>query len=81
MWAGEGSADQIIDARGLRQITDDSALTSAIDTLVAQFPEQIAKFKSGDEKIFQFLIGQLMKATKGKANPAQLNELLKTRLQ
>ena len=81
MWAGEGSADAIIDARGLRQITDDSALTSAIDTLVAQFPEQIAKFKSGDEKIFQFLIGQLMKATKGKANPAQLNELLKTRLQ
>ncbi len=80
MWSGEGSADAIIDARGLRQITDDSALTSAIDAVIAQFPEQIAKFKAGDEKIFQFLIGQLMKATKGKANPAQLNAMLKARL-
>ncbi|MDZ4813862.1 MAG: Asp-tRNA(Asn)/Glu-tRNA(Gln) amidotransferase subunit GatB [Pseudomonadota bacterium] len=80
MWAGEGSADAVIDARGLRQITDDGALTAAIDAVVAQFPEQVAKFKAGDEKIFQFLIGQLMKATKGKANPAQLNALLKQRL-
>ncbi len=80
MWAGEGSADAVIDARGLRQITDDGALAAAIDAIVAQFPEQVAKFKAGDEKIFQFLIGQLMKATKGKANPAQLNALLKQRL-
>ncbi len=80
MWAGEGSADAIIDARGLRQITDDGALSTAIDALIAQFPEQIAKFRAGDEKIFQFLIGQLMKATKGKANPAQLNQMLKSRL-
>ncbi len=80
MWAGEGSADAVIDKRGLRQITDDGALAAAIDAIVAQFPEQVAKFKAGDEKIFQFLIGQLMKATKGKANPAQLNALLKQRL-
>lgn len=79
-WAGEGSADAIIEARGLRQITDDSALIAAIDSVIAQFPEQIAKFRDGDEKIFQFLIGQLMKATKGKANPAQLNALLRQRL-
>jgi aspartyl-tRNA(Asn)/glutamyl-tRNA(Gln) amidotransferase subunit B len=80
MWAGEGSADAIIDARGLRQITDDGALSAAIDMVIAQYPEQIAKYRAGDEKIFQFLIGQLMKATKGKANPAQLNALLKARL-
>jgi aspartyl-tRNA(Asn)/glutamyl-tRNA(Gln) amidotransferase subunit B len=80
MWAGEGTADAIIDARGLRQITDDGALAGAIDALIAQFPEQIAKYRAGDEKIFQFLIGQLMKATKGKANPAQLNQMLKARL-
>jgi aspartyl-tRNA(Asn)/glutamyl-tRNA(Gln) amidotransferase subunit B len=80
MWAGEGSADAIIDARGLRQITDDGALAQAIDAVLAQYPEQIAKYRGGDEKIFQFLIGQLMKATKGKANPAQLNAMLKAKL-
>ena len=80
MWAGDGSADAIIDQRGLRQITDDGALAAAIDAVLAQYPEQIAKYRGGDEKIFQFLIGQLMKATKGKANPAQLNALLKAKL-
>lgn len=80
MWSSGDSVDQIIESRGLRQITDDSALEAIIDTVIDQFPEQVAKFKAGDEKIFQFLIGQLMKATKGKGNPAQLNVLLRSRL-
>ncbi len=77
MWAGEGSADAIIEARGLRQVTDSGAIDAMITELLAQFPEQVAKFRAGDEKIFQFLVGQAMKATRGKANPAIVNERLR----
>ncbi len=80
MWAGEGSADAIIDARGLRQISDSGAIGSMLDALLAQFPEQVAKYRAGDAKLFQFLIGQAMKATRGQANPAQVNALLRERL-
>jgi aspartyl-tRNA(Asn)/glutamyl-tRNA(Gln) amidotransferase subunit B len=80
MWAGEGSADAIIDAKGLRQISDTGAIGRMLDEVLAQFPEQVAKYRAGDSKLFQFLIGQTMKATKGKANPAQVNELLRERL-
>ena len=80
MWAGEGSADAIIDAKGLRQISDSGAIGRMLDEVLAQFPDQVAKCRGGDAKLFQFLVGQAMKATKGKANPAQVNELLRERL-
>ena len=80
MWESGSSADAIIAERGLGQISDDAALSIAIAQVLSQFPEQAAKLRGGDEKIRQFLIGQLMKATQGKANPAQLNTLLRQAL-
>jgi aspartyl-tRNA(Asn)/glutamyl-tRNA(Gln) amidotransferase subunit B len=80
MWSGAGSADAIIDARGLRQISDVGAIIQIIDALLAEFPDQVAKFRAGDAKLFQFLVGQAMKATRGKANPAEVNKLLRERL-
>ena len=80
MWAEGKSADAIIDARGLRQITDSSAIESVIEQVMAANPKQLADYRSGKDKLFGFFVGQVMKATGGKANPAQLNELLKTKL-
>ncbi len=80
MW-GEGSdADSIIEARGLKQITDTSAIEAAIEQVIAANPKQLAEYRSGKDKLFGFFVGQVMKATQGKANPAQLNELLKRKL-
>ena len=81
MWAGEGDADAIIEKKGLKQITDASAIIAMVDAVLAQFPEQVAEFRSGKDKVFGFLVGQVMKAAKGKANPAQLNATLKQRLE
>ena len=80
MWAEGKGADEIIDARGLRQITDTSAIEKAIDEVMAKNPQQLAEYRSGKDKLFGFFVGQVMKATQGKANPAQLNELLKRKL-
>jgi aspartyl-tRNA(Asn)/glutamyl-tRNA(Gln) amidotransferase subunit B len=80
MWAEGSSADQVIEARGLRQITDTSAIEKVIDEVLAKNPGQLAEFRSGKDKLFGFFVGQAMKATGGKANPAQLNELLKKKL-
>ena len=80
MWAGEGDADAIIEKKGLKQITDSSALEKAIDEVMAANPAQLADFRSGKDKLFAFFVGQVMKATKGKANPAQVNELLQNKL-
>ncbi len=80
LWAGADSVEQLIAERGLAQISDDTALLAVIDQIIAQFPDQVGKFRAGDQKIFQFLIGQLMRATQGKANPAVLNRLLRERL-
>jgi aspartyl-tRNA(Asn)/glutamyl-tRNA(Gln) amidotransferase subunit B len=80
MWAEGKGADEIIDARGLRQITDTSAIEQAIDEVMAKNPQQLADYRSGKDKLFGFFVGQVMKATQGKANPAQLNELLKRKL-
>ncbi len=81
MWAGEGDADAIIEKKGLKQITDEGAIAAIVDEALAQFPEQVAEFRSGKDKVFGFLVGQVMKAAKGKANPAQLNAVLKQRLE
>ncbi len=80
MWQGEGDPDAIIDARGLRQITDSDAIGAIVDEVLAASPEQVQQFREGKEKVLGYLVGQVMKASKGKANPAQANELLRERL-
>jgi len=80
MWDEGREADAIIQTRGLRQITDESAIESAIDQVLAANPAQLADYRAGKEKLFGFFVGQVMKATAGKANPARLNELLKKKL-
>ena len=81
LWHGEGrDADAIIEARGLKQISDSSALEALIDQVLAANPKSVEEFRAGKEKAFNALVGQLMKATQGKANPQQVNELLKKKL-
>ncbi len=80
MWQGEGDADSIIERRGLRQITDSGALERVIEEVLAANPQQVEQYRNGKEKLLGFFVGQVMKATGGKANPAQLNQLLKSRL-
>jgi len=80
MWSEGASADQVIESRGLRQITDTSAIERVIDEVLAHNPGQLADYRAGKDKLFGFFVGQVMKATGGKANPAQLNELLRKKL-
>jgi aspartyl-tRNA(Asn)/glutamyl-tRNA(Gln) amidotransferase subunit B len=80
MWSGEGDADQIIGSKGLKQITDAGAIEGVIRGVLDQNPKQLEQYRGGQEKLFGFFVGQVMKATQGKANPAQVNELLKSML-
>ncbi|MGD8976298.1 MAG: Asp-tRNA(Asn)/Glu-tRNA(Gln) amidotransferase subunit GatB [Gammaproteobacteria bacterium] len=80
MWAGEGSADAIIEARGLRQITDSGAIQAVIDQVLADNPGQLEQYRAGKHKLLGFFVGQVMKATRGQANPAEVNKLLKESL-
>jgi aspartyl-tRNA(Asn)/glutamyl-tRNA(Gln) amidotransferase subunit B len=80
MWSEGKPADAIIEAKGLRQITDSSAIEAVIDAVIAANPAQLKDYRSGKDKLFGFFVGQVQKATGGKANPAQLNELLKSKL-
>jgi aspartyl-tRNA(Asn)/glutamyl-tRNA(Gln) amidotransferase subunit B len=80
MWSGGTDADSVIQSKGLRQITDTSAIERAIDEVMGKNPGQLAEYRAGKDKLFGFFVGQVMKATQGKANPAQLNELLKKKL-
>ena len=80
MWAGEGDADAIIEAKGLKQVSDSGAIEKIVDEIIAANPAQVAEYRSGKEKVFGFFVGLAMKASKGKANPAQLNEILKKKL-
>jgi aspartyl-tRNA(Asn)/glutamyl-tRNA(Gln) amidotransferase subunit B len=80
LWTSAKSADEIIDAQGLRQITDSGAIEAVIDAVIAANPKQLADYRSGKDKLFGFFVGQVQKATGGKANPARVNELLKTKL-
>jgi aspartyl-tRNA(Asn)/glutamyl-tRNA(Gln) amidotransferase subunit B len=80
MWSEGKPADAIIEAKGLRQITDAGAIEGVIDAVIAANPKQLADYRSGKDKLFGFFVGQVMKATGGKANPAQLNEMLKAKL-
>jgi aspartyl-tRNA(Asn)/glutamyl-tRNA(Gln) amidotransferase subunit B len=81
MWNGEGSADEIIESRGLKQITDSGAIEAMVDAVIAGNPEQFEQLKGGKDKLMGFFVGQVMKASKGKANPAQVNELMRKKLQ
>src|SRR5450830_272511 len=80
MWAGEGDVDAIIEQRGLKQVTDTGAIEAIIDEVLAANTAMVEEFKAGKEKAFNALVGQAMKASKGKANPAQVNEVLKKKL-
>ena len=80
MWAGEGTADAVIEARGLKQITDSSAIEAIVDKVIADNPGQAEEYRAGKEKLIGFFVGQVMKATGGKANPGQVNEILRTKL-
>jgi aspartyl-tRNA(Asn)/glutamyl-tRNA(Gln) amidotransferase subunit B len=80
MWAGEGSADEIIEKRGLKQISDAGAIEKIVDQVLAANAKQVEDYRAGKEKAFNSLVGQVMKATQGKANPAQVNEILKRKL-
>jgi aspartyl-tRNA(Asn)/glutamyl-tRNA(Gln) amidotransferase subunit B len=81
LWAREGdSADAIIEARGLKQISDTGAIEKIVDEVLAANPKSVEEFRAGKEKAFNALVGQAMKATKGKANPQQVNEILRRRL-
>ncbi len=80
MWAGEGDVDSIIAAKGLKQESDTGAIEAIIDEVLAANGAMVEEFKAGKEKAFNALVGQAMKASKGKANPAQVNEILKKKL-
>ncbi|MDG2236724.1 MAG: Asp-tRNA(Asn)/Glu-tRNA(Gln) amidotransferase subunit GatB [Arenicellales bacterium] len=80
MWNGEGSADEVIASRGLTQITDSSAIEQVVSDVIARFPDQSEQIRAGQEKVIGFLVGQVMKATSGKANPQTVNDILKKQL-
>ncbi len=80
MWAGEGDADAVIERKGLKQITDDSAIEAMIDEVIANSPNQLEQYRSGKDKLFGYFVGQVMKASQGKANPALVNDMLKRKL-
>jgi len=80
MWGGDGSADEVIEARGLKQITDTSAIEAIVDKVIEANPGQVAEYKAGKHKLIGFFVGQVMKETGGKANPGQVNETLKSKL-
>ena len=80
MWSDNKTADQIIEEKGLQQISDVGELEAIIDKVIADNPNQVEQYQSGKDKVFGFFVGNVMKATKGKANPSQVNELLKKKL-
>lgn len=80
MWLGEGDADAIIERRGLKQITDSGAIESLIDEVIAANPDQVEQFRAGKDKVLGFFVGQVMKQSQGKANPGQVNAMLREKL-
>ena len=81
MWMGEGKVDDIIEAKGLKQITDSDEIQTLVEKVIADNPGQVEQYKSGKDKVFGFFVGQVMKLSKGKANPQQVNEILKEKLE
>jgi aspartyl-tRNA(Asn)/glutamyl-tRNA(Gln) amidotransferase subunit B len=80
MLAGEGDADSIIESKGLKQVTDTGAIETMVDEVIANNPTQVQQYKDGKEQVIGFFVGQVMKASQGKANPGQVNQMLKEKL-
>jgi len=80
MWSGEGDADEVIARKGLKQISDAGEIEKIVDQVIAANAQQVADFRGGKEKAFNSLVGQVMKASRGKANPQQVNEILRRKL-
>ena len=80
LWSGAGDTDTVIAERGLKQMSDAGELAAIVARIVADNPGQVAQFRAGKDKVLGFFVGQVMKATQGKANPAQVNELLRDAL-
>ncbi|NIR30710.1 MAG: Asp-tRNA(Asn)/Glu-tRNA(Gln) amidotransferase subunit GatB [Gammaproteobacteria bacterium] len=80
LWGGEGDADTVIEARGLRQVTDTREIERMVDDVLVRHPDQVAQYRAGKEKLLGFFVGQIMKASGGKANPQQVNAVLKEKL-
>ncbi len=80
LWQSDEAADAIIESRGLKQVTDSGAIEKVIDEIIANNPGQVEQYRAGKDKLFGFFVGQVMKAMQGKANPAQVNEILKKKL-
>ncbi len=81
MWNGEGDADSIIESRGLQQVTDSGAIEKVIDEIIAANTGQFEQLKGGKDKLMGFFVGQVMKATQGKANPGQVNQIIRKKLE
>ena len=80
LWEQEGEVDAIIEAKGLKQITDTGAIEAIVDEVIAACPEQVQQFKDGNDKVIGFLVGQVMQKSKGKANPQMANQLLQEKM-
>ena len=80
MWQNAQTADQIIDAEGLKQVTDTGAIEGLVDEVIAAHPEQVAEYLGGKDKLIGFFVGKVMQASQGKANPGMVNQLLKKKL-
>ena len=80
LWQSSASADDVISEKGLKQITDTGAIETIIDKIIADNPDQVEQYRSGKDKVFAFFVGQVMKEMKGKANPAEVNKILKDKL-
>jgi aspartyl-tRNA(Asn)/glutamyl-tRNA(Gln) amidotransferase subunit B len=81
MWNGEGDADTVIETRGLTQLKDASAIERMVNEVIEANPDQVAQYRAGKHKVLGFFVGQVMKTSQGKANPAQVNALLKEKLE
>jgi aspartyl-tRNA(Asn)/glutamyl-tRNA(Gln) amidotransferase subunit B len=80
MWESGKAADEVIEERGLRQISDAAEIEKRVDEVLAKNAKQVEDYRAGKDKAFNSLVGQVMKATQGKANPAQVNEILRKKL-
>ena len=80
LWQGQDSADEIIEREGLKQLSDSGAIEKIVNQVIADNPNQLEQYRSGKEKLFGFFVGQVMKATHGRANPQEVNKLLKSNL-
>jgi aspartyl-tRNA(Asn)/glutamyl-tRNA(Gln) amidotransferase subunit B len=80
LWQGTATADEVIEAKGLKQITDTGAIETIIDKIIADNMDQVEQYRSGKDKVFGFFVGQVMKEMQGKANPGEVNKMLKDKL-